>query len=237
VLGANSALPALLDHLPLVLGLGDSVRLVTGREGTPGLPAARERLAAAGIQLEVDSSSPLHVAAGTCDEAGQVTVVLATDESREKSCDAMAVELLVTLRGRGGAGRAVTDVHNAVTAGYLAGEGNDFLVSSQLLAMMLAQAAASHDTAEVVRQLLSARAAQQLLTLPVEPFEFSPAAPYSEACARLRAAGAIALGYQLPLPGGVHLAPAPDTTGWTTGGARLVALAPVDLARPRSPQS
>lgn len=237
VLGANSALPALLDHLPLVLGSGDLVRLVTGRESTPGLAGARDRLAAAGIQLEVDSNSPLHVAAGTCDEADQVTVVLAPDESRDKSCDAMAVELLVTLRGRGGAGRAVTDVHNAVTAGYLAGEGNDFLVSSQLIAMMLAQAAASHDTAEVVRQLLSARAAQQLLTLPVEWFGFPPGAQYSDACARLRASGAIALGYQLPSPGGVQLAPPADATAWTAQGSRLVALAPVALARPATPQS
>lgn len=237
VLGANSALPALLDHLPLVLGAGDQVRLVTGREGTPGLAGARAQLSAAGIQLEVDTSSPLQVAAGACDEPDQVTVVLAPDESRDRSCDAMAVELLVTLRGRGGAGRAVTDVHNAVTAGYLAGEGNDFLVSSQLIAMMLAQAASAHDTAEVVRQLLSARAAQQLLTIPVEGFGLPAGAPYSDACARLRASGAIALGYQLPPPGEVQLAPPPGDTAWTAAGARLIALAPVSLARRSSPQS
>ncbi len=162
ILGANASLSALLEKLPEVLGEGLAVRVTP--QASPAARSVADQAAAraVGLEVKVDKRDPLTVAREDPVPA-DVVVILASDSSRVRTCDAFAVELLLNRHAnkRVAGCRTITEVHHGPTRDHLSREeqGGDFLISTELVAMLLAQNLADFVIGEVLDSLLSLRGA------------------------------------------------------------------------------
>lgn len=163
VLGFNRTVGRLVEELERVLPPGSTIKL-----GSPTLPAAEEQWITAAstrchkVRVERHVEAPDQL--GRPDDPALVdadgAILLGCEDERDPDGDASAIGLLLRLRDRrrGGASttlkRLVTEVRDPVLGAQVASTLDDFLVSTDVVAMVLAQAAFDPEILGAYRELL-----------------------------------------------------------------------------------
>lgn len=202
VVGFNSTLPHLLRELSAHLPQGSQVQVVAGDNSPQALTvveSVRGELEA--LQLSCDSrpAAPLmHRGQHEMCRADAV-VILGNDDPQDENGDASALAMLLRLRhGQKVSGhrarRVVTEVRDPRSAVHIAPRHGDCVVSSDVVAMLLAQVVLDPDVAPVYRELLSPRGVVVRLT-PRWAYVSESPATFAQVQANARARGEVALGF------------------------------------------
>ncbi len=206
VLGHSGTLPHLLAELDRTLPPYSRVRLVHG-----GMSAAsRHELRALAktatrITVDLDRRRAMQVVrdpdSGICASTG--VVILGREGDDEEADDAASIATLLWLRhglrarGVTGRKRIVTEVRDPRAAASVANLDHDILVSSDLVAMLLAQDALDPDVAPVYAELLSPHGIELLLHPRADYLEAgasSASGTFADVMVAARAYGEVALG-------------------------------------------
>jgi hypothetical protein len=203
VVGWGATVPHLSRELARILPQGSSVHLVPG----DALSHARSLVAQLGeierrvewIVHERPGAELAHSGHPTICGADSV-VILGHLSDDEANGDASALAMLLRMRhglrkvGRPDRVRIVTDVRDPRSAGHVAPRPGDSIVSSDIVAMLLAQELLDPETGPIYRDLLSPGGA----VLALKPrAEYLPPgeATFAQLLAAARARGEIALGF------------------------------------------
>jgi hypothetical protein len=202
ILGFHRILPLLVRELDAILPDGSEVRVVCG-EPTPGTSAVRAaaRAEASRSRVSFDDRTPCAMMRATENDVyeADAVIILGCEESASDNGDADALANLLWLRhGMRRTGRTirrvVTQVRDPHSALHVPELAHDFLVSSSVVAMLVAQAALDSDAARVYRALLSPRGAEIVLRARREYLGSGPRS-FADAMATARARGEIAIGF------------------------------------------
>lgn len=206
LLGFNRTVAHLVREFDAILAPGSTLRVVTGADNAyaaaqiDGLRAGLSRLA-----VECDARSPVALArAGDADVLGaDAVVILGCEDETDDNGDARALATLLWLRhgarkaGRR-TGRVVTEVRDPRSAAHVATLAHDFVVSTDVVAMLLAQEALEPDVAPVYRELLSPEGAE-IFVRPRARYapdgDEAATATFADVMAAACARGEVALGY------------------------------------------
>jgi hypothetical protein len=168
IVGFNRTLPYLVRELDKILAPRSEVRLLcAGREAETRAQIDGVASALVRVAPVLDPRRTMEVALA-CDDAllgADAVVILGCQDEADENGDASALAALLWLRhGMRRAPRrirrVVTEVRDPRSAGHVTGSANDFLVSSDVVAMLLAQCALEPDVAPVYRELLSPEGAE-----------------------------------------------------------------------------
>lgn len=202
VVGFNSTLPHLLRELSAILPSGSRVQVVAGDSSPRALGVVENLLPETGaIQLSCDPrpAAPLmHRGQHEMCRADAV-VILGNEDPHDENGDASALAMLLRLRhGQKVSGhrarRVVTEVRDPRSAVHIAPRRGDCVVSSDVVAMLLAQVVLDPDVAPVYRALLSPRGVAVRLS-PRRTYASEGSATFAQVQANARARGEIALGF------------------------------------------
>ena len=202
VVGFNSTLPHLLQELRGSLPQGSQVQVVAGDNSPRALTVVeRLQLEASTVQLSCDSrpAAPLmHRGQHEMCRADAV-VILGNEDPQDENGDASALAMLLRLRhGQKVSGnrarRVVTEVRDPRSAVHIAPRRGDCVVSSDVVAMLLAQVVLDPDVAPVYREVLSPGGAAVRL-LPRRAYVPEGPATFAQVLANARARGEVALGF------------------------------------------
>jgi hypothetical protein len=202
ILGYNRSLAALISELDRVMQPGSRLKL-----SHPALTGAEEeevRSAAQGCRrVDVERfSRPLRDMANPSDAAlqgAEGVVILGCEDEHDPDGDASAVSHLLQLRRAGRVGgprfvRLVTEVRDPTTARQIGGTLDDFLVSTDVVAMMLAQAALNPELGWLYREIMEPGGAE-LFIRPLAYCAREESATFARVMAGARARGEFAIGY------------------------------------------
>lgn len=207
ILGYHRVIPLLVAELDGLLPPGSQVCVVCGdgaRDVDPVIEAARR--AARRATVSVMKESPCDALRGGGDaiyDADAVIIVGCPDEASETG-DAHALANLLWLRhGMRRTGRrvrrVVTQVRDPRSALHVPEMPHDFVVSSAVVAMLLAQAALDPDAARVYHEILNPEGADVLLR-PCDEYLGPGAHTFADAMAAARARDEVALGFMTADP-------------------------------------
>ncbi|MFO0615294.1 MAG: hypothetical protein U0414_22060 [Polyangiaceae bacterium] len=212
VIGFNRTLERLVLELDAILAKGSEIRVVCcpiRNAVHPVLDRLRPRVEH--VTLTHDGRRPIDVATAHASpddapvsarplelEGTDAIVILGCEDENDDNGDASALSTLLSLRKRiqrGGEGveRIVTEVRDLRSAGYVAGRPRDLLVSSDVVAMLLAQAALEPSLAGVYKELLSPLGSE-VFVRPRDLYVGDRDATFAEVMTVARARGEIALG-------------------------------------------
>ncbi len=236
LLGANRTLPQLVRELDRVLAPGSYVRIAAGvlSDDAQRLLVTVSR-ATKHISVELDTRPPLDIARAVDDCLFDVNaiVILGCEDETDENGDAGSLAMLLWLRHgmrqRGKSmGRVITEVRDPRSAAHVTELQHDFLISSEIVALLLAQEALDPDLAPVYRELMSP-AGMEIVLRPRELYADDRSATFGEITVAARARGELALGYY-PSKGqaraDVVLNPARGASVPVDAGTFVVALAP-----------
>jgi len=202
VVGFNSTLPHLLRELGAILPEGSRVQVVAGENSPRALLVVEDLSHETGaIQLSCDTrpAAPLmHRGQHEMCRADAV-VILGNEDPHDENGDASALAMLLRLRhGQKVSGfrarRVVTEVRDPRSAVHVAPRRGDCVVSSDVVAMLLAQVVLDPDVGPVYRELLSPRGVAVRLR-PRQAYASGSSATFAQVLANARARGEIALGF------------------------------------------
>lgn len=195
IVGCTATLPHLLRELDAVLPKRSQVRVACGDHPRgPEIVGSADR-ACARIQVEVQEGRPSALALGGAMCGCDAVVILGNEDADDENGDASALATLLQLRrgmnvhGREGA-RVVTELRDPRSAAHVVPREGDCVVSSDVVAMLLAQEALDRAIAPVYRELLHPGGA----TVQLRGRQLFRGATFAEVRAEARARGEIAIG-------------------------------------------
>jgi hypothetical protein len=205
VLGYNHSLAAVVTELDRVMHAGS--RILLSHPPLPPSEAAeidRATQACRHVAVERFTHGPEEMGLSndkTLEEADGA-VILGCEDEHDPDGDASAVSLLLRLRQRERREgcrlkRLVTEVRDPTTANQIEGTLDDFLVSTDVVAMMLAQAALNPALTCVYRDILDP-GGTEIFIRPLDYCATPPSSSFAQVMAGARARGEIAIGYLLP---------------------------------------
>ncbi len=161
VIGVNHTLPHLLAELDALLPASSVVTVVTDNHtrGAAVIKAASERARRITIEVELGPSAVLCHAGNATICGADAVVILGHEDHNDENGDASALATLLRLRhgmrltNRVGA-RVVTELRDPRSASHIVPRPGDCIVSSDLVAMLLAQEALDPRSAAIYRELL-----------------------------------------------------------------------------------
>ncbi len=200
ILGFNRTLPLLVRELEELLPAGSTVRMAHG-----ATPASRAAVIEGNtLSLVRDPRSPCDLMRDGGDEVydADAVIILGSEHGESANGDADALANLLWLRhGMRRTGRSirrtVTEVRDPRSALHVPEMAHDFLVSSSVVAMLLAQAAIDPDIARIYREILSPEGAEIFLR-PRRAYAGQGPRTFADVMAAARAHGEIALGFLPP---------------------------------------
>jgi hypothetical protein len=202
VVGFNSTLPHLLRELDASLPEGSQVQVVAGEDSPLALQAVEQvRAAARAVSFSCDTrpaTQLMHRGQHEMCRADAV-VILSSENPHSDDGDANALAMLLRLRhGLKVSGhcarRVVTEVRNPLSAMHIVPRRGDCVVSSDVVAMLLAQLVLDPDVGPLYRELLSPEGASVQLR-PRGAYLAHGPATFAQVLANARARGEIALGF------------------------------------------
>ncbi|WP_224369024.1 CASTOR/POLLUX-related putative ion channel [Hyalangium versicolor] len=202
VVGFNSTLPHLLKELSVSLPQGSRVQVVAGDNSPRALMVVENvRTEVDSVQLSCDTrpAAPLmHRGQHEMCRADAV-VILGNEDPQDENGDASALAMLLRLRhGQKVSGhrarRVVTEVRDPRSAVHIAPRRGDAVVSSDVVAMLLAQVVLDPDVAPVYREMLSLRGVAVRLG-PRHAYVTASPSTFAQVQANARARGEVALGF------------------------------------------
>lgn len=200
VIGCTPTLPHLLIELDGLLPRGSRVRAILGPAHERGRAmVAKLKPTAITIELEPRTAAELADESEESICRSDAVVILGHESSDDINGDASALATLLHLRrgmrlcGDEGAVRVVTEVRDPRSAAHVAPRAGDCIVSSDLIAMLLAQETIDASSSEIYREILHPGGARvavrpRSLYLPDGAFTFA------HVLAAARARGEVALG-------------------------------------------
>jgi hypothetical protein len=223
VLGRNATLPHVLAELSAILPEGSSVDVLSEHDSPLLTPAVDGGRAPRGVSVSVRRRSPVALAREGSPElcAADAIIVLGEEGADDVNGDASALAMLLRLRkavktwsaaapGRRSA-RLVTEVRDPRSAVHVEPCAGDAVVSSDVVAMLLAQGVLDPDAFPVYDELLSGMRCRVLLR---DLASYAPGAgTFGELMAAARTRSEIALG--------VHPDPRREQTHALEGRRRL----------------
>jgi len=161
VIGVNHTLPHLLAELDALLPGSSVVTVVTDNHtrGAAVITVASERAKRITIEVELGPSAVLCHAGNATICGADAVVILGHEDHNDENGDASALATLLRLRhgmrltNRVGA-RVVTELRDPRSASHIVPRPGDCIVSSDLVAMLLAQEALDPRSAAFYRELL-----------------------------------------------------------------------------------
>jgi hypothetical protein len=202
VVGFNSTLPHLLRELGTSLPQGSQVQVVAGENSPRALLVVEHVSQEVGsVQLSCDTrpaAGLMHRGQHEMCHADAV-VILGNEDPQDENGDASALAMLLRLRhGLKVSGycarRVVTEVRDPRSAVHIAPRRGDCVVSSDVVAMLLAQVVLDPDVAPVYRELLTPRGITVRLS-PRRAYAADGEATFAQVLANARARGEVALGF------------------------------------------
>lgn len=200
IVGCTQALPHLLQELAGFLPHGSHVRVVLGAAHAEGR-AMVDTVRTSRITIRAESKTAADLV-GVGDESichSDVVVILGQESDDDANGDASALAMLLRLR-RGmrlcGTDRArvVTEVRDPRSAAHVAPRPGDCIVSSDVIAMLLAQETLDEGSADVYRELLHPGGAYVSLR-PRDQYLPPGERTFAELLASARRRGDVALGF------------------------------------------
>lgn len=212
VIGFNRTLERLVLELDAILARGSEIHVLCCPVKNPVVPVLeRLRPALRHVSLVHDGRRPIDVAAAHATDGDgppsaravdltgtDAVVILGCEDDNDDNGDASALSTLLSLRRRmqraGGVDpRVVTEVRDLRSAGYVTGRPRDLLVSSDVVAMLLAQAALEPSLTGVYKELLSPLGSE-VFVRPRSLYVGDRDATFADVMVVARARGEIALG-------------------------------------------
>jgi ion channel POLLUX/CASTOR len=192
VIGSNRTLPRLITELDRLLNSGSVVELRTAPGCKHGVKCENVELIHRDLEVgkAVWEDPSLYEA--------DAVVVLGCEDEDDPEADASAVSLLLQLRHAQRASnrfvkRLITEVRDPVIARQIAASPDDFLVSTDVVAMLLAQAALDHRVAPIYREILDPTGVEIFL-VPRAVYSTDHNARFRDIMAAARLRGEIAIG-------------------------------------------
>lgn len=201
LLGFNRTLPLVIEELDEILADGSEVTVMCCPIKNPVRKLLEEmERKVRHIRLSHDGRRPVDLV-NTSDEkliAMDAVVVLGCEDENDDNGDADALSTLLWLRHsmrRSGnrAQRVVTEVRDVRSAEYVRAVARDLLVSSDVVAMLLAQSALQPDVAPIYRELLSPFG-REIFLRPRGLYVGDRSATFVEVMAAARLRGEVAVG-------------------------------------------
>lgn len=238
VIGQNRSLPLVLRELDLILPRGSQV-VVMGAADEGRLAALFDEIRPSldRIRLSHDPREPLEMIEARDESLARMDaiLVLGCEDDRDDGGDGRALATLLLLRhtlASHPARRIVTEVRDAHSARTIASRASDVLVSTDVIAMLLARAVMHPETRDAYRELLNARGFELCLR-PRSDFAGEAPATFGEVMAGARARDELAIGLFFAgatpsAPGIVRLNPRRNAEVPTGPGTMVVVLAKPD---------
>ncbi|MBK6687991.1 MAG: hypothetical protein IPG45_26185 [Deltaproteobacteria bacterium] len=163
VLGFNRTLGRLVEELDRVLPVGSTIKLgcpILRPEEESLLSQASARCQRARVDRHVEQAGALGLPGDPALAEADGVILLGCEDEQDPDGDASAVTLLLQLRQRWRGGdprpvrRVVTEVRDPILGQQIVSTLDDFLVSTDVVAMMLAQAAVDPEIVPAYRELL-----------------------------------------------------------------------------------
>ena len=201
LLGFNRTLPLLIEELDSILPEGSQVTVMCCPIKNPVL-ALLEGLEkkVTHVTLMHEDKRPLDLVSAAEERllSMNAVVILGCEDESDDNGDANALSTLLWLRhGMRAAGRevrrVVTEVRDLRSAGYVRAGARDFLVSSDVVAMVLAQSALVPEVAPIYRELLSPQG-HEIFLRPRSLYVGNGSATFGEVMAAARLRGEVAIG-------------------------------------------
>lgn len=201
IVGVNGTVPHLVRDLMEMLPATSSLHLVAGDQHTQvramlaSMPQRSGRLT-----VEVDDRPGTALARDASPRVcgADAVVILGPDAHQDENVDASALAMLLRLRHatkrtNGPHVRVVTEVRDPRSAAHIAPSKRDCVVSSDVVAMLVAQCVIDPETAPAYREILGPSGAWVALRSRHDVFG-DRQLTFAEASAGLRRAGEIAIG-------------------------------------------
>lgn len=160
VIGCTATLPHLLHELDGFLPPGSTVRVVLGPDPGPAAAAVEAR-ASERVRFAVDRNTVAELAHdrddGLC--RSDAVVILGQESADDANGDASALATLLRLRrgmrlAKAEGLRIVTEVRDPRSAAHIAPRRGDSVVSSDVIAMLVAQEALDPSASDIYREIL-----------------------------------------------------------------------------------
>jgi hypothetical protein len=199
VLGANRSLSCLIFELDRIMPSGSTVR-ISAPELADEVSAAAKACRRVAIDQRISTSRDVGKSSDPAMIEADGVVILGCEDELDPDGDASAVSLLLQLRherrsgARPGIRRLITEVRDPAVAHQIASSLDDFLVSADVIAMMLAHAAFDPDLASVYGELLAPRGAE-IFVRPRRYYLPDGPATFADLMSAARRRGDVALGF------------------------------------------
>ncbi len=238
VIGQNRSLPLVLRELDLTLPRGSQV-VVMGAADEGRLAALFDELRPSldRVRLSHDPREPLEMIEARDESLARMDaiLVLGCEDDRDDGGDARSLATLLLLRhtlAPHAPRRIVTEVRDAHSARTIAARACDVLVSTDVIAMLLARAVMHPETRGAYRELLNAKGFELCLRACAD-LAGDSTATFGEIMAAARARDELAIGlfYAGPTPtspGVVRLNPRRDAEVPSDAGTMVIVLAKPD---------
>lgn len=201
LLGFNRTLPLVVEELDEILADGSEVTVMCCPIKNPVKQLLEDlERRVQHIELSHDARRPVDLVSSTDEEllSMDAVVVLGCEDENDDNGDADALSTLLWLRHsmrKSGkeVRRVVTEVRDVRSAGYVRAAARDLLVSSDVVAMLLAQSALQPDVAKIYRELLSPNG-HEIFLRPRSHYVGERNATFGEVMAAARVRGEVAIG-------------------------------------------
>jgi ion channel POLLUX/CASTOR len=229
VIGSNRTLPRLINELDRLLVPGSTVELWSPSACQLDTSCSNVELIQRTVAIDGEAFSDPSI------YRADSVVVLGCEEEDDPEADASAISLLLQLRHAQRAAnefvkRSITEVRDPVLARQIANSPRDFLVSTDVVAMLLAQAALDPRIAPIYREILDPTGVEIFL-VPRGVYSVDENARFQDIMAAARRRGEVAIGIY-PEPDPVWLNPPRDARVPMTKETAIVVLAdPPDAPR------
>jgi hypothetical protein len=233
VMGDNRALPEFLREVCEALPAGSSIQVIA-----PGAPDTLRNLAArcSRAKLQALDADPTQIAREPPQSVmdADAVVILGSAAQRDTDADAAALETLVWLRhfervSGARVRRIVTELRNLSSAMHVTATADDFLVSTEVLGLLMCQVILTPGLHAVLYDDLLTPGANDVYVRARSLYLQGQDGAFGEVMQAARGRGEIAIGLYFPSR---DLAPL-DLRALLEGRAEQVASSPVWLAPPR----
>jgi len=236
VLGDNRALPEFLGEVCEALPAGSSIQVIA-----PGAPSALQSIASrcSRVKLQALDADPTQIAreppASVID--ADAVVILGSAAQRDTDADAVALETLVCLRHfereRGvRVRRMVTELRNLSSAMHMTAAADDFLVSTEMLGLLMCQVTLTPELHAVLYDDLLTPGANDVYLRDRSIYVSEGKGSFGDVMQVARGRSEVAIGLYFPSRSVAPL----DLRSLLEGRAEQVASSPVWLGPPRDAQ-